>query len=117
MKVSMTRMEHLATDHAKRFAKAWDYFCIATAAYMSGYTDAKEHGNLPTLGTEVVEKEINDGLHQLSVHSFTQWQKENDALCLKDALEKFVTTFNFEEIRVSEDKSGLISFQGTCRKK
>lgn len=135
MKVAMTKMEHQADEHAKRFAKNWDYYCIATGAYMSGFREAKEQAievttkrdpvlfrNLENeavtqLGEDVVEVEISNGEHQLSVMSFLEWERQLKELSFEEALNKLLTTYRINEVRVHTDETGLISFQGTARKK
>jgi hypothetical protein len=126
----MKSFEYLAGVHAKRFAKAWDYFCIATNAYMAGYKQARDHAKdaydrdldnlsyfvFESLGENIVEETIEDGAHQLSIKSFDKWKSEVDNLSFKDKLKALLTSYDFEDVRVDET-NGLISFQGTARKK
>jgi hypothetical protein len=135
MLVKMKRYEKLAGEHAKMFAKAWDYFCVATGAYLAGYRRAKDDAKhivinqagvshwteedtlelIESTANEEIEVEFKDGEHQLSCASFQKWKIEIDNLSFKDVL-KTIRNYDFEEIRVDE-KDGLISFQGTARKK
>jgi uncharacterized Fe-S radical SAM superfamily protein PflX len=96
VKVKMTRKEHLATEFAKRYAKGWDYFAIATEAYLDAYEQAKrdilenisQEGLedcssflsqvIEITGQEQVEQEIVDGMHQLSVTTFNKWKEERN---------------------------------------
>jgi len=108
----MRKWEILCTEFAKRYTKAWDYFIVSTDSYSKGYHDALEHGKME----EVVEREIVDAQHQLSVRSFFQWEKENKSLSLKEAMKIYLIHFDITELRV-DNTEGLISFQGIARRK
>lgn len=109
MKVLMTKFEQLAVQHGKRYAKNWDYFCIAAGAYLEAWRESKKQD-----GTEIVEVVYEDGEHQLSPSTFNKWKQENDSLSLKDALKIYLPQFEFSDLRVYTDNEGKISFQGTC---
>lgn len=117
MQVKSKRYEYLAGLFAKRFAKGWDYFCIATSGYLSGYKQAREDACLPKLGSEEVEYEINDGMHQLSVTTFEKWKKEIYDLPFNEALKSSLLHYKIDNLSVHVDENGLISFQGTAKKK
>jgi hypothetical protein len=134
MKVALKRCEHLAVEHAKRFTTAWDYFCVATGAYLAGYRAAKEDifdylegGSsdeyfmaqyLRSMMRDLyIEQEVSDGTHQLAVASFHKFQKEVDDLSFAEAMKKLLTNYHINDIRVDVDASGVVSFQGTARKK
>lgn len=134
MKTTLKRYEHLAVEHAKRFSKAWDYYCVATGAYLAGYRAAKSEAiskitvedmdfgfiappELVQLGDELVEKEVLDGEHQLSIESFVKYKKEVENLPFKEALTTLLTNYEFHDIRVDVNSEGVVSFQGTAHKK
>lgn len=113
MLVKMRKWELKATEAAKRFTKAWDYFAVFSDAYSLGRQDALSQGEM----SEQVEVEINDGSHQLAISSFQKWEEENRSLPFKEAMKLYMIHYNIMDIRVDEDKDGNISFQGTCKKK
>jgi hypothetical protein len=78
MLVKMKRYEKLAGDHAKKFAKAWDYYCVATGAYLEAYKQAKEDILNGLNGEEEVEVQYLDGEHQLSAATFKKWKDEQN---------------------------------------
>lgn len=110
MKVRMKIIELLATKHAQKFTKNWDYFTLSSAGFLAGAKAASTNDNV------VVEETILDGEHQLSVATFNKWKEQNKKMSFKDHLTTYLEWFKIEEIRV-EEKDGLISFQGTARKK
>lgn len=82
----MKRYEYLATEHAKRVTKTWDYFILACDSFLSGYKAALKDSDMKIsysdpyesvldVGSEEVEVDIPDGQHQLSVASFNAWSK------------------------------------------
>jgi hypothetical protein len=115
MKVIRKRLEHLAVEHSKRFTKAWDYFMISTSAYMAGYKQAQDD-ILNFTGEELTEVDVVDGEHQLAISTFEKWDKENKSLSFKDSMSLYLQHFDITELHVSE-KNGVISFQGTSKRK
>lgn len=101
-------------DHCKRFTKAWDYYCIGMGGFLAGYAYRKEHGES---GEDTISEEFpKDGEHQLSVRTFTKWQQESASLPLKDLLNTYVPMIKFNNLNVTEDEHGNISFQGTGKR-
>jgi len=137
MKTTIKKYEKLATDHAKTFAKAWDYYAVDTGAYMAGYIEAREAAvsfatnqlgvshwteedtikGLSELGDNPVEIDLLNGAQQLSVTQFERWRNEITELPFEKALQKMLTNYNFTDIRVYTDANGVISFHGVAKKK
>lgn len=142
MKVTKKRYEHLATQHGKRFAKAWDYYCVATGAYLEAYKQAREDcikqfqkshdelvgtcshpeaieiiiKDLNHVGTEEVEETYEDGMTQLSCRTFEKWKEENESMSFKDAVKIYLPAYDFVDLRVNED-TNEVWFQGRAKKK
>lgn len=128
-------------NHARRFAKAWDYYCVASDAYLAGYQKAREDANnklndyylrnalngcqdygyqikeeVKTLGESDVEVQRIDGDHQLSIRSFNKWAEENVNLSFDEALKTYLLHYNITCIEYN-DTNGVISFSGKAEKK
>jgi hypothetical protein len=116
MQVKSKKYEYSAGLFAKRFANAWDYFCIATSGYLSGYRQARQDAGMPSLGNEEVEYEVNDGLHQLSIASFKKWKEEINDLPFDEMLKVSLPNYKINNLTFQVDDQGLITFQGTVNK-
>lgn len=106
----MKRYELFAVEHAKRFTKAWDYFCIATDAFFAGYRKGKEY--IPKHDNEV-EVDIE---HQLTAASFEKWKEEVRSLPFKTAIVDMMPDYEFTDLRAHIDSNGVVSFQGVAKK-
>lgn len=130
MLVKRKRLEFLAVSYSKRFTKAWDYFTVSTSAYISAYKQARQEiyeelnknclFNPLDCGEEVIEEEITDGLHQLTITTFNEWEKQEK---IKKDLTKdrLITRLEHDfNVKINElrwdEKDNLISFQGTMEK-
>lgn len=114
MKFTQKRFEILAGHYAKRFAKAWDYTALVTGAYLSGYRQAREDANLPTLGDEASDCELTEGDHQLSQQTMAKWKSDVASMSVKEYLKDDFELVDFRELK---DSTGNITIQGIVRRK
>jgi hypothetical protein len=114
MIVKMKDVEAKCVKYAQRYIKGWDYFAVCTGAYLAGYKQAKAD---TTDGNNEVEVTLDGGTHQLAQQSFIKWTQQVRDLPFCDALRSSMEYYDIHDMRVVTDKDGLISFQGTCRKK
>jgi hypothetical protein len=103
--------EKEAVEYARTFTKDWDYFIVASDAYLSGFRSAKEKYS-PLVEHEQVEYSQPDGQHQLNGQTFFKIKQMNYSAPLKELLIKYLPMVDFKDVRVVED-NGTISFQGT----
>lgn len=86
MYVEMTELEYQALQHAKKYAKNWDYFILIVEAYIQGYKKCKEdvkrdlsfeYQDELWFADEIqTEVEFDNGEHQLSSATFERWRNE-----------------------------------------
>lgn len=104
--------------HCQKFTNSWDYFCIASEAFLAGYRAAKEEANLSNLGKDIIEvSDQKDGMHQLSERTFRKHQESISKMPFKNLLTERLYMIDFSDIRVIEDRDCQISFQGIGTRK
>ncbi len=98
-----------AAKHCKRYALNWDSYVLASDSYLAGF-----HSRGANSHDEIATEPLEDGEHQLSARTFRKWKEENANLPFKELLSTYLPMIKFDDVRITEDKNGVISFQGTA---
>ncbi len=94
-------------EYCKKFSKDWETYCLVSDSYLAGYHSRGVNSN-----DEIPTEPAKDGQHQLTPRTFIKWKKDNYNLPLAEALKIYLPMYKFKEVRIVEDKNGVISFQG-----
>lgn len=111
MKVQMKRKEKECFTYAQRWNKNWDNYCLVVSAFFEGYETAKNFIMSEPIdtGNELVEVDV--GMHQL------EQNYRRGLLDYESLIKKFFKDINSEDLIIHEDSEGVISFQGTIKRK
>lgn len=70
---------------------------------------------LKTLGEQDITFETDSGEHQLTIRTFRKWQEQKQKEPFNESLKTQMNWYDFTDLRI-EEKDGIISFQGTCKR-
>jgi hypothetical protein len=113
----MKHYEKLAVEYSKRYAKAWDYFCLSCDAFTAGYNHGfEDHYATVAPDAEVEFTMPTDGTHQLTIKTFLKNKRESEQLPFKELVKTYLPMIDLDSISVHE-KDGVISFQGIAKRK
>lgn len=122
MKVKMKQFEAWCGEDTERWNKkaSWDYYCIAKDLWIAGFKKAREEAVLQfTNNTWDFELSYLTmlGENPIDVDLFSNQigtKKENPVEDFKTLIR---SEYNTDDLRVTVDEDGKISFQGTARTK